>query len=96
MSASPRGLIRIEWKMSFEHRARQDGFGDQMGITRWKQHPNKIVREFLKSHSDASHLFFAKKVLPQLEQVDFKIEYQITDLARQLREGDKEVENEDY
>ena len=96
MSASPRGLIRINWKMSFENRARQDGFGDQMGMTLGKPHPNKIVREFLKSHSDPSHLFFAIQVLPHLESVDFQIDYHITGLSHQLLKGDEEVEHEDF
>ena len=96
MSESPRGLIRINWKMSFEHRARQDGFGDQMSMGRGEQHPNKIVRKFLRSYSDASHLFFAKQVVPQLDPIDFKIDHHITDLARQLREDDKEVQHEDF
>jgi len=77
--------------MSFEHRARQDGFEDQMSMGRGEQHPNEIVREFLRSYSDASHLFFAKQVVPQLEPIDFEIDHHITDLARQLREDDKEV-----
>jgi len=89
MSASPRGLIRINWKTSFEHRARHDGFGDQMSMGRGKQHPNKIVREFLRSLSDASHLFFAKQVVPQLETIDYEIDHHITDLARRLREDEE-------
>jgi hypothetical protein len=96
MSASPRGLIRINWKMSFEHRARHDGFGDQMSMGRGKQHPNKIVREFLRSHSEASHLFFAKQVVPQLEPIDFEIDHNITALARRLREDDEEIQHEDF
>jgi len=87
-SASPRGMIRFNWKTSFEQRARRDGFGDQLGLTRGQSHPNRIVREFLKSHSDASHLFFAKQVLPQLDPQDFEIDHHITALARQLREGE--------
>lgn len=96
MSASPRGLIRIKWKMSFEHRARHDGFGDQMSMGLREQHPNKIVREFLRSLSDASHLFFAKQVVPQLELIDFELDHHITTLARQLRENDEEVQHEDF
>lgn len=96
MSASPRGLIRINWKMSFEHRAKHDGFGDQMSMGRGEQHPNKIVREFLRSHSDASHLFFAKQVVPQLEPIDFDIDHHITALARRLCEDDEEVQHEDF
>lgn len=91
LSASPRGLIRINWKMSFEHRARHDGFEDQMGMGRGKLHPNKIVREFLRTHSDASHLFFAKHVVPQLDTIDFEIDYHITGLARRLREENEGV-----
>lgn len=86
LSASPRGLIRINWKMSFEHLARHGGFGDQMGLKRGVPHPNKIVREFLGSHSDAAHLFFAKKIAPQLDPVDFEIDHHITSLTRRLRE----------
>lgn len=96
MSASPRDLIRINWKMSFEHRARHDGFGDQMSMGQGEQHPNEIVREFLRSLSDASHLFFAKQVVPQLEPIDFEIDYHITDLARRLHENDEEAQHEDF
>lgn len=96
MSASPRGLIRINWKMSFEHRARRDGFGDQLSMGRGKQHPNEIVSEFLRSHSDASHLFFAKQVMPQLEQIDFEIDHKITSLYRRLCEDDQEARHENF
>ncbi len=84
MSASPRNLIRLKWKMSFEDQARQDGFGDRISMGRDRQHQNKTVREFLKSNSDASHLFFAKKVVPQLDPIDFKVDHRITTLARRL------------
>lgn len=94
-SASPRGLIRINWKMSFEHRARQDGFWDQMGWTRGEPHPNKIVREFLRSYSDASHLFFAEQIVQQLDPIDFEIDHHITSLARWLNEEREEVQHED-
>ena len=94
-SASPRGLIRINWKMSFENRARHDGFGNQMGMTRGTPHSNKIVREFLMSHSDAAHLFFAKHIVPQLDPIDFEIDHHITSLTRRLREEREEVQNED-
>ena len=87
MSASPRSLIRDNWKMSFERRARQDGFEDQMGMSSGAPHPNAIVREFLKSHSEASHLFFAIQVVPQLESNDFDIDYRITNLERRLQDN---------
>lgn len=93
MSASPRELIRINWKISFEQRARNDGFGDQMGMEQGGRHQNKIVREFLSSFSDASHLFFAEKIVPQLDPIDFEIDHRITDLARQLNK--EEVQHED-
>lgn len=96
MSASPRGLIRINWKMSFESLARQDGFDMPMSMRRGNPHPKKIVREFLRSHSDTSHLFFADQVVPQLETSDLNIDYQITSLARQLHEDGEEAEYESF
>lgn len=90
LSASPRGIIRINWKMSFEHRARHDGFGDQMGMKQGITHSNKIVREFLRTNSDVSHLFFAKQIVPQLDPLDFKIDYHISRLSRSLYEESEE------
>lgn len=87
-SASPRDSIRFNWKVAFEHQATNDGFGDGMGITKVKTHKNKIVREFLRSDSDASHLFFAMHVLPQLDVIDFEVDYHVTSLARCLDDGD--------
>lgn len=84
MSASPRGLIRIKWKMSFEKRMRDDGYADRLEMGRGQQHQNKIVREFLNSYSEASHLFFAKHVLPDLETKGMDIDHNITSLARRL------------
>lgn len=95
ISASPRELIRMNWKMSFERRARDDGFGDQMGGTRGTPHPNKIVREFLRSHSDASHLFFAERIVPQLTSTDFDIDHHITTLARRIQEEEDGGQRED-
>jgi hypothetical protein len=85
-AASPRDMIRGNWKMAFEHRARHDGYDVQMGMSSGKLHKNKIVREFLRSRSDASHLFFAIQVLPELASTDFEIDYHITSLARRLDE----------
>ncbi|MEO1240897.1 MAG: hypothetical protein AAFX54_03225 [Pseudomonadota bacterium] len=96
MSASPRGLIRINWKIAFEQRARNDGFGDRMGMERGVPHKNKTVREFLSSFSDASHLFFAKHIIPQFEAVDFEVDHHITDLERRLRDDEEEVQHADY
>lgn len=94
-NSSPRSLIRINWRMSFENRARNDGFESQKGGRRGKLHTNKIVRESLRSHSDASHLFFAKHIIPQLEPIDDKINRRITDLASRLGEDHEEVLHED-
>lgn len=90
-TAAPRDMILMNWKIAFEDKARFDGFGDQMGMSEGKHHQNKIVRDFLSSDSDASHLFFATQVLPRLEPIDFDIDYRITSLACRLNE-----ENEEY
>ncbi|WP_210316950.1 hypothetical protein [Oryzicola mucosus] len=95
MTASPRGIIRINWKLSFEHRARHDGFGDRMRMAQGAEHPNRIVREFLQSHSDASHLFFARHVLPNIDTTGMNIDYHITSLTRKLREEREEGGRED-
>ncbi len=86
--AAPRALIRTSWRISFEQRARQDGYGDRLSMGTGIPHPDKIVREFLKSSCDASHLFFAKWVVPQIGPIDFEIDFQITDLVRRLSEGE--------
>ncbi|NKK61834.1 hypothetical protein GFM44_39480 [Rhizobium leguminosarum bv. viciae] len=83
-SASPRNIIRIEWRMAFERRAREDGYGDRMSYGHGKEHASEIVNEFLKSHSDASDVFFALEVLPLIDEVDFKVNYSITHLAKQM------------
>jgi len=93
-SASPRGLIRINWKMSFKGLARQDGFGSRMGMSRGRPHPNKTVRAFLDSHADASHLFFAKHIMPDIDSSGIDVEHEITDLLRRLGQEDEEVEHE--
>ncbi|KGY07045.1 hypothetical protein [Vibrio sinaloensis] len=85
LSASPRDMIRFNWKSSFEHRTRQDGYGDQMGMSRGKPHKNKIIRTFLRnSFSDATHLFIALHLLPRLDSVDFEVGHNISSLKRSL------------
>jgi hypothetical protein len=93
-SASPRELIRINWKMSFEALARQDGFGSQMGMNSGRPHPNSTVRAFLESHADASHLFFAKHIMPCIDASDIDVEHQITSLLRRLGQENEEAEHE--
>lgn len=90
MRASPRDLIRINWKIAFERRIRNDGFGNQMRLRGGKQHKNKIIREFINSNSDAAHLFFANHILPQLDKIDFNIDYRITSLASRLNSNQKD------
>ena len=77
--------------MSFERRAEHDGFGGQMSMSPGQPHPNNVVREFLRSNSDASHLFFAKQVVPLLGETDVEIDRNITDLAQRLREDSEET-----
>ena len=87
--ASPRGSIRFKWLRAFERQARQDGYGGQMDYERGKTHTSGIVNEFLKSPSDASHLFFAIQVLPLIDTDDFEVDYKITELKQCL------IDNED-
>ncbi|MDW3223438.1 MAG: hypothetical protein R8G34_11215 [Paracoccaceae bacterium] len=94
MSASPRGLIRTSWKILFEGMARQDGFGSRMGMSCGKPHPNNTVRSFLDTHADASHLFFAQHIMPDLDDSDFEVEHQIASLVRRLEQEDEEVLDE--
>ncbi len=89
LSASPRSMIRFNWKMSFEDRVRRDGFEDRMGMERGKPHPNRTVREFVRSFSDASHLFFASHIIHQLGSIDFEVDHHITDLDRRLRKDEE-------
>lgn len=93
-SASPRGLIRTNWKISFEGLARQDGFGNRMGIGRGRPHSNKTVRAFLNSLADASHLFFAQHIMPGIDASGIDVEHEITGLVRRLGQEDEEVEHE--
>ena len=88
--ASPRGLIRINWQLAFARRTSQDGYGDQMNYGRGKAHTSKIINEFLRSLSNASHLFFATQVLPQIETIDFEIDNRITRLADLIEEETSE------
>lgn len=93
-SASPRELIRTSWETSFEGLARQDGFGSRMSMSRGRPHPNNTVRAFLDSHADASHLFFAQHIMPDLDASDIEVEHEITSLVRRLGRGDEEVQHD--
>jgi hypothetical protein len=92
MSASPRDLIRTNWEMAFEQRTRSDGFGDRMSSgSHGHQHHSKIVTEFLRSHSSASHLFLALEILPNIDTSDIKLNYQVENLADRLADTADEV-----
>ncbi len=65
-----------------------------MGMSRGRPHSNKTVRAFLDSHADASHLFFAKHIMPDIASSDIDVEHEITSLPRRLGQEDEEVEHE--
>jgi hypothetical protein len=90
INTSPRNMIRLKWKRAFGERVNPDGFGNQMEMNRGNPQMNKVVREYLRSHSDASHLFTAIHLLPQLDLIDFEIDNYVTNLARRLDEGSEE------
>lgn len=94
MSASPRRMIRTNWRIMFEGMAQHDGFGSRMGMSRGKPHPNNTVRSFLDTYADASHLFLALHIMPDLDVSDFEVEHQITSLVRRLGREDEEVRDE--
>lgn len=87
LGASPRSLIRMNWKNTFNNRLRNDGYANQesMSFTQMKQHPSNIISEFMRSDSDASHLFLAIHILPAIEDLDIKVDYHITELQERLR-----------
>ncbi|WGV98529.1 hypothetical protein QF117_00745 [Vibrio sp. YMD68] len=90
-SASPRDMIRLNWKMSFEQRMRKDGYSDRLTRSRGKEHTNKIIREFIRSpFSEVSHLFIAVHILPQLGPVDFEINHSISSLSDRFTESSEE------
>lgn len=90
-SASPRDMIRLNWKMSFEHRSRKDGYSDRLSSGRGKEHTNKIVREFIRqSFAEASHLFIAVHVLPQLVPIDFEVNHYISSISDRLTVSSEE------
>lgn len=93
MAASPRGMIRINWQMAFERLARSDGLGDQLSLDRGRSHPSPVVRAFMGSFGDASHLFFACHILPQIDVLDIDIDHQIDSMARGIERETKSNED---
>lgn len=91
MSASPRDLIRTEWKMKFEALLREAGYNDRYS-SYGPKHPSDIVDEFRGGYYDASDIFFALHVLDEVGLSEDKINRKITSFKSQLerREGDVE------
>jgi len=87
IGSSPRANIRFGWKHEFERRAREDGYGSRYQYGEGKRHKDPTIDVFLHSYADASHLFLATQVLPMIEPLDFKIDHQIVELARELAEN---------
>ncbi|MBY5761529.1 hypothetical protein HFO06_00155 [Rhizobium leguminosarum] len=97
-AVSPRDRMRSQWKMDFEGEMRDAGYGDAMNYRRTKRHPSVTVEKFMQlSFANASDLFFALKVLPEIGEVDFSIDHTIKELKRNLdrNPASDEVEDED-
>jgi len=82
---SPREHARFQWRSEFD---REVGGGDFSRLPSHHitpDHPSKIVATFLRApFARASDLFLALKVLPELGDTKFEIDYSIRELARQL------------
>lgn len=95
---SPREHVRFQWKSEFD---REVGGGDYSLLAshrKTRDHPSKIVATFLKtSFGKASDLFLALKVLPELSDIEFEIDYSIRELARRLKTDpdDERADDED-
>lgn len=87
MSASPRDLIRTEWKMKFEAHLREEGYNDRFSSHRPK-HPSNIVEEFRGGFYSASDVFFALNVLDEVDLSEDKINRQVTRFKSQLERRD--------
>lgn len=84
ISASPRSLIRTEWKIKFETKLREDGYDDGLFSYRGSPHPSHIVDVFRGGYYDASDVFFALHVVDEINLDDDKIKRQIRDYSSQL------------
>jgi hypothetical protein len=85
---SPREHVRFQWRSEFD---REVGGGDYSRLASHRKtpgHPSKIVATFLRApFGQASDLFLALKVWPELGDTKFEIDYSIRELARQLNRG---------
>ncbi|ODS05051.1 hypothetical protein [Vibrio scophthalmi] len=91
-SASPRDRFRLNWKMSFEQRMRNDGYGNSFSLDRGKEHGNKIVNAFTNnSFAEVYHLFIAVQILPQIAPLDFEINHYILSIADRLSKYTEEA-----
>lgn len=93
-SASPREMIRMNWRTSFEELAQQYGFESLMGMSGGKPHPNITVRAFLDSHADASHLFFARHIMPKIDASDIDVDHEISSILYQLKRAEEEAQDD--
>lgn len=88
---SPREHVRFRWRSEFD---REVGGGDYSRLAnhlRTPGHPSQIVATFLQApFGNASDLFLALKVWPELGDTEFEIDYSIRELARQLNRGSED------
>lgn len=91
MNASPRDLIRTEWKMKFEALLRDAGYNDRYS-SHGPKHPSHIVDEFRGGYYSASDVFFALHVLDEVDLSEDKINYQITSFKSQIEQRKGEAE----
>lgn len=84
MSMPIRETFRTEWKMQFEARLRDDGFGDRYNSYDRKSHPSDIVDVFRGTYYSASDVFFALKIIDEIELPDDQINHQIKNYKSQL------------
>jgi len=95
---SPREHVRFEWRSQFD---REVGGGDYSRLASHRKtpgHPSKIVTTFLRApFANASDLFLALKVWPELGDIKFEIDHSIRELALQLNRGsdDEGADDED-
>lgn len=91
MNASPRDLIRTEWKMKFEALLRDAGYNDRYS-SYGPKHPSQIVDEFRGGYYSASDVFFALHVLSDVDRSDVKINHQITNFKSRIEQREGETE----
>ena len=93
MTLPIRYSFRAQWKINFEAKLREDGFGDRNYSYDSKSHPSDIVEEFRGAYYDASDVFFALQIIDNIDLPNDQINHQIrsykTQLARRQEEKDE-------